>query len=256
MSNLRALNIGKAPLLTREQEVALSVKIREGDEAALNELIMANTLLVAKIAAKYLHRGLELDDLIQEGNIGVIKAAKKFDGRLGFKFSTHATWWIKDSIGRAVMNQSRNIRYPVHVGALINKIRTVIRNINTDDPVEIAKHLDNVSVEKVIETMKLPTCVSGDTLNGDKPEQGTLLQNIGTEGDVTFESINTDERVALVTKLLKTLTYKQERVLRLRFYQDMTLDDIGAEIGVTRERVRQIQVEATERARAALILNE
>ncbi|HPZ05269.1 MAG: RNA polymerase sigma factor RpoD [Acetivibrionales bacterium] len=250
--------IGKVPLLTAEEEVELALAMEKGDKEAKRRLAEANLRLVVSIAKRYVGRGMLFLDLIQEGNLGLIKAVEKFDYRKGFKFSTYATWWIRQAITRAIADQARTIRIPVHMVETINKLirvsRQLLQELGRDpQPEEIAKEM-NMSVEKVREIMKI------------SQEPVSLETPIGEEEDSHLGDFIPDEDVpapaeAAAFTLLKeqllnvlvTLTPREEKVLRLRFGLDdgraRTLEEVGKEFNVTRERIRQIEAKALRKLR-------
>ncbi len=250
--------IGSYPLLTIEQEIELAKRIESGDEAAKKSLAESNLRLVVSIAKRYVGRGLSFLDLIQEGNLGLIKAVDKFDYTKGYKFSTYATWWIRQAITRSIADQSRTIRIPVHMSEVINKTYRVSRTLLQElgrEPTEqeLAKAM-NLPIEKVREILK----VSADPISLDTP--------IGEEDDSHLGDFIKDERIVgpedaaaysvlqdQISKLLETLTEREQRVLILRFgLQDgrtRTLEEVGKEFNVTRERIRQIEAKALRKLR-------
>lgn len=251
-------DIGKVPLLSPEEEIELAKRMAEGDEEAKRRLSEANLRLVVSIAKRYVGRGLLFLDLIQEGNFGLMKAVEKFDYTKGFKFSTYSTWWIKQSITRAIADQARTIRIPVHMVETINKLTRVTRQLtqklNREPTIEeIAKEM-NVSEDKVREIMK----ISQDTVSLDTP--------VGEEEDSSLATFMQDEnaispqesaaQVMLKEQLLEvlsTLTPREQKVIMLRYGVEdghpRTLEDVGKEFNVTRERIRQIEAKALKKLR-------
>ena len=245
--------IGRVDLLTHEQEIELAKRILEGDEQAKKELAAANLRLVVSIAKRYVGRGMLFLDLIQEGNMGLMKAVDKFDPEKGYKFSTYATWWIRQAITRALADQARTIRVPVHMVETINKLARVQRQLTQDlnrEPTdeEIAKKL-GISVEKVREVYKISQDpVSLETPIGEE-DDSHLGDFIRDERTVSPEEYATEELLKEeLADVLLTLTDREEKVLRLRFGLDdgqcRTLEEVGQIFGVTRERIRQIEAKA------------
>ncbi|OOB80215.1 MAG: RNA polymerase sigma factor RpoD [Epulopiscium sp. Nuni2H_MBin003] len=250
--------IGKVPLLSGEEEIKLAKRIELGDEEARKRLSEANLRLVVSIAKRYVGRGMLFLDLIQEGNLGLIKAVEKFDYKKGYKFSTYATWWIRQAITRAIADQARTIRIPVHMVETINKLMRVSRQLLQElgrdpQPEEIAKEMD-LTVAKVREIMKI------------SQEPVALETPIGEEEDTNLGDFIPDEdapvpsEVAAFTLLkeqlievLDTLTEREQKVLKLRFGLDdgraRTLEEVGHEFNVTRERIRQIEAKALRKLR-------
>ena len=250
--------IGRVPLLSSEEEIELAVKIADGDEKAKQRLTEANLRLVVSIAKKYVGRGMYFLDLIQEGNVGLIKAVDKFDHTKGFKFSTYATWWIRQAITRAIADQARTIRIPVHMVETINrlkKIQSQLLHENGYEPGEelIAEKMD-LPVERVREIMRVAQePVSMETPIGPE-EDSRLMDFIHDEealapDDAALKTITNED----INSVLKTLTPREEAVIRLRFgLKDgrcHTLEEVGIEFNVTRERIRQIEAKALRKLR-------
>jgi RNA polymerase primary sigma factor len=250
--------IGKIPLLTGEEEVSLAKRMEEGEVLAKRKLAEANLRLVVSIAKRYVGRGMLFLDLIQEGNLGLMKAVEKFEYRKGFKFSTYATWWIRQAITRAIADQARTIRIPVHMVETINKLvriqRQLVQELGRDPlPEEIAKEMD-LDVERVREIMKI------------SQEPVSLETPIGEEEDSHLGDFIPDEEVLApadaatftmlreqLIEVLDSLTPREQKVLRLRFGLDdgraRTLEEVGKEFEVTRERIRQIEAKALRKLR-------
>ncbi|SUY47419.1 RNA polymerase sigma factor RpoD [Clostridium putrefaciens] len=250
--------IGKVPLLTSQEEVDLAMKIEEGNLAAKKKLAEANLRLVVSIAKRYVGRGMMFLDLIQEGNLGLIKAVEKFDYRKGYKFSTYATWWIRQAITRAIADQARTIRIPVHMVETINKLIRVERQLlqelgRSPQPEEIATIMD-MPVEKVREIMKIAQePVSLETPIGE--EEDSHLGDFIPDDDALApaEAAAFTMLKEQLISVLDTLTPREEKVLRLRFGLDdgraRTLEEVGKEFNVTRERIRQIEAKALRKLR-------
>ncbi len=250
--------IGKVPLLSNAEEAELAQKMVEGDEEAKRRLAEANLRLVVSIAKRYVGRGMLFLDLIQEGNLGLIKAVEKFDYTKGYKFSTYATWWIRQAITRAIADQARTIRIPVHMVETINKLirvtRQLVQELGRDPlPEEIAKEL-NMPIDKVGEIMKIAQePVSLETPIGEEEDShlGDFIQDNETpapQDAATFRLLKEQ-----LVDVLSTLTPREEKVLRLRFGLDngraRTLEEVGKEFNVTRERIRQIEAKALRKLR-------
>ncbi|MEH6941225.1 RNA polymerase sigma factor RpoD [Bacillus sp. JJ722] len=250
--------IGRVDLLSGEEEIALAERIEEGDEEAKRRLAEANLRLVVSIAKRYVGRGMLFLDLIQEGNMGLIKAVEKFDYRKGFKFSTYATWWIRQAITRAIADQARTIRIPVHMVETINKLIRVQRQLLQDlgrepSPEEIAEDMD-LTPDKVREILKIAQePVSLETPIGE--EDDSHLGDFIEDQDATSPSEHAAYELLKeqLEDVLDTLTDREENVLRLRFGLDdgrtRTLEEVGKVFGVTRERIRQIEAKALRKLR-------
>jgi RNA polymerase primary sigma factor len=250
--------IGRVPLLSAAKEVEVAIRIEQGDEAAAKYLMEANLRLVVSIARRYVGRGMQFLDLIQEGNLGLMKAVEKFDHRKGFKFSTYATWWIRQAISRAIADQARTIRVPVHMVETINKLTRVTRQLVQDlgrepSPQEIADMME-IPVERVLEVQKIAQ------------EPVSLEMPIGEEHDSNLGDFIEDHDAPApadaaayqllreqLEEVLETLSPREEKVLRLRFGLEdgraRTLEEVGQAFGVTRERIRQIEAKALRKLR-------
>lgn len=250
--------IGGYPLLTIDEEIALAKRIEEGDESAKKCLAESNLRLVVSIAKRYVGRGLSFLDLIQEGNLGLIKAVDKFDYTKGYKFSTYATWWIRQAITRSIADQSRTIRIPVHMSEVINKTyrisRTLLQELGREPTEQELSEAMNLPVEKVREILKVSADpISLDTPIGEEDDShlGDFIKDdtiVGPE-DAAAYSVLQDQ----ISKLLDTLTEREQRVLILRFGlkdgRTRTLEEVGKEFNVTRERIRQIEAKALRKLR-------
>ena len=250
--------IGKVPLLSADEEVELAKRMAEGDEDAKKRLAEANLRLVVSIAKRYVGRGMLFLDLIQEGNLGLIKAVEKFDYHKGFKFSTYATWWIRQAITRAIADQARTNRIPVHMVETINKLIRVSRQLLQElgrepTPEEIAAELD-MPVERVREILKISQePVSLETPIGEEEDShlGDFIQddNVPVPAEAAAQTLLKEQ----LDEVLDTLTEREQKVLRLRFGMDdgraRTLEEVGKEFDVTRERIRQIEAKALRKLR-------
>ncbi len=250
--------IGKVPLLSADEEKELAIRMEEGDEEAKKRLAEANLRLVVSIAKRYVGRGMLFLDLIQEGNLGLIKAVEKFDYRKGFKFSTYATWWIRQAITRAIADQARTIRIPVHMVETINKLVRVSRQLLQElgrepTPEEIAEKMD-IPVERVREIIKISQePVSLETPIGEEEDShlGDFIQddNVPVPAEAAAFTLLKEQ----LDEVLGTLTEREQKVLRLRFGlkdgRARTLEEVGKEFNVTRERIRQIEAKALRKLR-------
>ena len=250
--------IGKVPLLSAEEEIDLAKRMELGDEEAKKRLAEANLRLVVSIAKRYVGRGMLFLDLIQEGNLGLIKAVEKFDYRKGYKFSTYATWWIRQAITRAIADQARTIRIPVHMVETINKLIRVSRQLLQElgrepQPEEIAEEM-NMPVDRVREILKISQePVSLETPIGEEEDShlGDFIQddNVPVPAEAAAFTLLKEQLV----EVLGTLTEREQKVLRLRFGLDdgraRTLEEVGKEFNVTRERIRQIEAKALRKLR-------
>ena len=250
--------IGKVPLLTADEEVELAKRMADGDEDAKKRLAEANLRLVVSIAKRYVGRGMLFLDLIQEGNLGLIKAVEKFDYHKGFKFSTYATWWIRQAITRAIADQARTIRIPVHMVETINKLIRVSRQLLQElgrepTPEEIAAQLD-MPVDRVREILKISQePVSLETPIGEEEDShlGDFIQddNVPVPAEAAAQTLLKEQ----LDEVLDTLTEREQKVLRLRFGMNdgraRTLEEVGKEFDVTRERIRQIEAKALRKLR-------
>ena len=250
--------IGRAPLLSAEEEIDLAKRIEQGDEKAKRKLVESNLRLVISVARKYLGKGLSFTDLIQEGNAGLIRAVEKFDYRKGYKFSTYATWWIRQAITRAIADQSRTIRLPVHMVETINHLlqvsRQLVQELGREPKAEEVADRLGVSEDQVREMIKIiQEPVSLETPVGEEEDTylGDLIEDRRSPSpahETEFEFLK-DE----IEEILSTLTSREQEVLRLRFGLDddqpRTLEEVGEQFGVTRERIRQIEKKALRKLR-------
>ena len=251
--------IGKIPLLSSEEELALAKRVSAGDKDAKDKMAEANMRLVVSIAKRYVGRGLDLLDLIQEGNTGLLRAVEKFDPDKGFKFSTYATWWIRQAITRAIADQARTIRIPVHMVETINKLlrtqRRLTQELNrepTNDEIAAAMEID---VDKVEHIMKIKQDISSlDASIRDNEDDSVLADFIEDEDTVTPEESATSQLLKEQVKdMLNVLTEREQKIIRLRFGledgKSHTLEEVGGEFQVTRERIRQIEAKALAKLR-------
>ncbi|MFD1471251.1 RNA polymerase sigma factor RpoD [Companilactobacillus mishanensis] len=250
--------IGRVPLLNAQQEVDLALKIEQGDEEAKQRLAEANLRLVVSIAKRYVGRGMQFLDLIQEGNMGLMKAVEKFDYRLGFKFSTYATWWIRQAITRAIADQARTIRIPVHMVETINKLIRIQRQLLQDLgreplPEEIGAEMDmpTTKVRDILKIAQEPVSLETPIGEEDDSHLGDFIEDsdaTSPEDHASYELLKEQ-----LENVLDTLTDREENVLRLRFGLDdgrtRTLEEVGKVFGVTRERIRQIEAKALRKLR-------
>lgn len=251
--------IGKIPLLTAEEELALAQRVVAGDKKAKDQMAEANMRLVVSIAKRYVGRGLDLLDLIQEGNTGLLRAVEKFDPDKGFKFSTYATWWIRQAITRAIADQARTIRIPVHMVETINKLlrtqRRLTQELNREPSnEEIAKAME-IDVDKVEHIMKIKQDISSlDASVRDDEEDSVLADFIEDEDTISPEESATNQLLKEHVKdMLGALTEREQKILKLRFGledgKSHTLEEVGQEFAVTRERIRQIEAKALAKLR-------
>ena len=250
--------IGKVPLLSAEEEIEYARRMDEGDEEARKRLAEANLRLVVSIAKRYVGRGMQFLDLIQEGNLGLLKAVEKYDYKKGFKFSTYATWWIRQAITRAIADQARTIRIPVHMVETINRLvrtsRQLLQELGREPkPEEIAERME-ISVDRVREIMKISQDpVSLETPIGEEEDShlGDFIQDDNVE--VPIDAATSKLLHEQLMEALSTLTEREQKVLRLRFGLDdgkpRTLEEVGREFDVTRERIRQIEAKALRKLR-------
>jgi RNA polymerase primary sigma factor len=251
--------IGKIPLLTSEQELALAQRVVAGDKKAKDQMAEANMRLVVSIAKRYVGRGLDLLDLIQEGNTGLLRAVEKFDPDRGFKFSTYATWWIRQAITRAIADQARTIRIPVHMVETINKLlrtqRRLTQELNrepTNEEIAAAMEMD---VDKVEHIMKIKQDISSLDASVRDDEEDSVLGDFIEDEDTKTPTESASEQLLKeqVKQILSTLTEREQKILKLRFGledgKSHTLEEVGQEFSVTRERIRQIEAKALAKLR-------
>jgi RNA polymerase primary sigma factor len=251
--------IGKIPLLTAEEELALAQRVVKGDKRAKDQMAEANMRLVVSIAKRYVGRGLDLLDLIQEGNTGLLRAVEKFDPDRGFKFSTYATWWIRQAITRAIADQARTIRIPVHMVETINKLlrtqRRLTQELNrepTNEEIAAAMEMD---VDKVEHIMKIKQDISSLDASVRDDEEDSVLGDFIEDEDAKTPTESASEQLLKeqVRQILSSLTEREQKILKLRFGledgKSHTLEEVGQEFSVTRERIRQIEAKALAKLR-------
>lgn len=260
-TQLYLIEIGLSPLLSAQEEIHYAKLARKGDESARNHMVKCNLRLVVKIARRYLNRGLALLDLVEEGNLGLIRAVEKFDPDRGFRFSTYATWWIRQNIERAIMNQTRTIRLPIHIikelNVYLRKAREITQTLDHEPTFEdIAKAL-NKEAKDVNKLLRLnERTLSVDTPMGDDTEKPLLEALADNKIDGPAEILEDKNLKNQLIECLNVLNDKQRSILSRRFgllgYEAATLEEVGTEVGLTRERVRQIQVEALKALRTIM----
>jgi RNA polymerase primary sigma factor len=251
--------IGKIPLLTAEEELALAKRVVKGDKAAKDQMAEANMRLVVSIAKRYVGRGLDLLDLIQEGNTGLLRAVEKFDPDRGFKFSTYATWWIRQAITRAIADQARTIRIPVHMVETINKLlrtqRRLTQELNREPTNEEIAAAMEMEVDKVEHIMKIKQDISSLDASVRDDEEDSVLGDFIEDEDAKTPTESASEQLLKeqVRQILSSLTEREQKILKLRFGledgKSHTLEEVGQEFSVTRERIRQIEAKALAKLR-------
>ena len=260
-TSLYLSEIGASPLLTAEEEVKYARLAQKGDEAARRKMIVCNLRLVVKISRRYLNRGLALLDLVEEGNLGLIRAVEKFDPERGFRFSTYATWWIRQTIERGIMNQTRTIRLPIHVvkeiNAYLRKSRELAQSLDHEPTAEEVAEALNVDVQDVKRLMGLNERTPSMDVAYGKDSDRPLVDMVADENiDDPSELLQSDAVNGHLDEWLNQLNDKQRSVIERRFglhgFDNSTLEQVAGELGVTRERVRQIQMDALKRLRLIL----
>ena len=252
------LDIGKYPLLTQEEEIELAKRIEEGDQEARNIIVERNLRLVVSIARKYIGKGLAFLDLVQEGNLGLLKAVSKYDYNKGYKFSTYATWWIRQGITRAIADQARTIRIPVHMVETIHKISNITRikqqELGRDPTIEEISQELKMPLKKVAEVMKIaqdPVSLETPIGEEDDSKLSDFIEDMDSPEpiDITSKQMLKDE----LNEVLHTLTPREEAIIKMRFGlidgKEMTLEQVGQKFNITRERIRQIEVKALKKLR-------
>ncbi|HEX7038119.1 MAG TPA: RNA polymerase sigma factor RpoS [Pseudomonadales bacterium] len=254
--------IGRSKLLTAEEERTLARRVQKGDMAARARMIESNLRLVVKIARRYLNRGLPLLDLIEEGNLGLIRAVEKFDPEKGFRFSTYATWWIRQAVERGLMNQVKTIRLPIHIAKELNVLlraqRELGQKLDTEPTAEDVAALTDKPVERVRELLQLADDISCTEISVLEPERGQWDTFEDVRSDDPWEMLQSEQLAAHIDRWLDRLSEKAHDVVVRRFglrgHDVYTLEEVGRQIGLTRERVRQIQVDALKELREMLTL--